>query len=290
MRSPAHKVMRPIYQSALRFFFSSYANIFSRPIFYKFNYLLYETALHGMGYLNYFSSVNSGEKPFLRRLDSFYAAHLSAGDGNIVVFDVGAHHGSYSVDVLHTLPSRPIQLHCFEPSPVSFACLTQALYGYPNIELNNIGLANASSTSKLYDYHDNPGSEHASLVPANLGKSESHASFVVQLSTGDEYMKQKHIDKVHFLKLDCEGYELKVLQGFSDAIAAGKIDFVQFEFNSTMLSDRLLLSDFARQLVGFRFYRLMPHGLHQIDVSAPPLYLYQNIVAISPHISAFNPC
>ena len=130
LRILSQEVMSPKYQSALPSIFSSYSNPFAKPTFYRLNYLLYEIVLLGMGYPYYYSLTHSGEKPFLRRLESFYSSQLSCVDGTIVTFDVGAHHGSYSFDVLESFSRRPIQLHCFEPLPASFAQLKQALYGH----------------------------------------------------------------------------------------------------------------------------------------------------------------
>jgi len=250
------KSLRAIYRPALRLYFLAYSYFLARPSFYKLNFILYETALHGMGYLNYYSSYISGEKPFMRRLESFYSNNSSSANEKIVIFDVGAHHGSYALDVLESFSRCAIQLHCFEPSPISFAFLQSALTGKQNVILNNIVLANESTASQLYDYHDNPGSEHASLVPQNFANQAAYSSFGVQLSTGDLYLLKHHISKINFLNLDCEGYELKVLQGLSSTISKSQIDFLQFEFNSTLLADRLILADFASLLPDFSLFRL----------------------------------
>jgi hypothetical protein len=64
------------------------------------------------------------------------------------------------------------------------------------------------------------------------------------------------------MKVDAEGHDLPVIRGFYETIAAGKIDFIQFEYNYFSLIARWSLKDFF-DLAGnsFALCRLLPQGL-----------------------------
>ena len=81
----------------------------------------------------------------------------------------------------------------------------------------------------------------------------------------DEYLRQKGLATVDLLKLDCEGSEIKALQGATRAIGEGRIQAVQFEYNHTWLPGRFQLRDAFCILApaGFDIYRIAPRRLER---------------------------
>ena len=63
-------------------------------------------------------------------------------------------------------------------------------------------------------------------------------------------MKEHGIDHIDFLKLDVEGAEYLVLDGFKKAIEGDKIDMVQFEYGEINASTHNLLRDFHMFFTG----------------------------------------
>ena len=80
---------------------------------------------------------------------------------------------------------------------------------------------------------------------------------------GDDVLAEMGIEHVDLLKVDTEGADLTVLQGFSAMLERGDVDVVQFEYGSACVIARALLLDFYELLdgCGYLVGRLGPHGV-----------------------------
>jgi hypothetical protein len=87
----------------------------------------------------------------------------------------------------------------------------------------------------------------------------------VRITTVDDFCQSNGIDRIHLLKLDVEGYELKVLEGASRLLAARAIDFIQFEFGGCNIDSRTYFRDFFDMLAPqYSVYRVVKDGLKEI--------------------------
>lgn len=183
----------------------AYVWVFAKPVFGKFNKLLFRLSLAGLGVLNYKNSKVSGEQFFLKK-------YLSGKNG--VVIDVGANEGNYSAEVLDF--NQSVNVYAFEPHPVTYQRLSEKFNGRSRIKIVNKGLSDTSGFLELYDYENKNGSSHASLYSEVIteihgaGKAVSHK---VSLITLDKFIDENGIDIIDLLKIDTEGNELKVLRG-----------------------------------------------------------------------------
>lgn len=252
-------------------FLRRYALLFSRPFLRDLNRVFLHLGLRGLGILNYQDFVVSGERHFARQILS-----LKEGQNAACIFDVGAHDGEYAQMIIG-LRQGGIDLHCFEPSPVSFVNLSNLQKRYVGqVIANNFGLSDAEGDALLYEAEDISGSQLASLYSQGNG-----SAYTVALSTGDLYCEENEIRKIDLLKIDVEGHELAVLRGFGRMLSEGRINAIQFEFNTTNESSRTALKDFESYLDGYRLYRLLPKGrVMRIGAIDSSIYLYQNIVAL----------
>lgn len=254
--------------------FKLYRFLFARKCFFRLNRLIYRCSLSGMGVLNYESSKVSGEELFLK-------SYLK-GRSDAVVFDVGANAGEYSRLVRQSCASATV--YAFEPHPKTFRILTESISDeaiYPV----NAAVGRSAGVVSLYDYAGNDGSHHASLyrdVIENIHRSPAveHQVSVISL---DEFAKNKAISHVDLLKIDTEGNEFLVLQGFATYIKSGRVHAIHFEFNEMNVSSRTYFRDFWEFMGSYEFYRLLPQGMLKIDKYVPlfcEIFAYQNIVAI----------
>ncbi len=262
--------MSKIYPAVIEF----YRSIFARTLFYRFNKLLYMCSLHGMGLLNYENPGISGERLFLKRVLA------EPGDG--VIMDVGAHSGEYIRQIRAFDADSPI--HAFEPHPRTFKRLNNTISA-SNIHLNNMAVGAAAGSLSLFDYADADGSEHASLYKSvieelNHRKAVEHQVTVIPL---DQYAREHGIQQIKLLKIDTEGHELAVLQGAIGLIKAGRIQIIQFEFNTSNVISRTYMKDFFDILTGYQLFRLLPDGMAKLGNYNPILheiFAFQNIAAI----------
>lgn len=254
---------------------SIYRLIFARKMFYHFNKLVFHLSLRGLGILNYENDKVSGEDSFLRRLAKTMDKPL--------ILDIGANIGNYSNKVKSFCPGATI--YAFEPHPKTFAQLRSeaSRNGYTAI---NAGCGDKEVRVQLYDYKgDKNGSQHASLYGEAIEefrKAETQ-SYTVDMTTIDDFVSRNGLQKIHLLKLDIEGNELRAIEGAKASIAAGLIDIIQFEFNEMNVLSRCFFRDFYKVLPEYNLYRTLPDGLLPLgpyDALTCELFAYQNIVAI----------
>lgn len=257
----------------INFVFHIYRVFFARKIFYKFNKLLYQLSIRGMGIFNFESDKLSGEANFI-------ASEVPCIQGGIIL-DVGANVGNYAIKLRAS--NSAAQIYCFEPHPITFQKLLRNSKE-SNLKLFNVGVGSTKGKLKLYDYVDEDGSSHASLYKDVIEKIHKRESIEheVDVITLDDFVEKNGINRVHLLKIDTEGHELSVLKGFERHIQSGRVDIIHFEFNEMNVASKVFFKDFWDLLPNYHFFRMLPDGLVSIDNYCPlacEIFAYQNIVA-----------
>jgi FkbM family methyltransferase len=114
-----------------------------------------------------------------------YEKFFDVDSGDLVV-DIGASVGPFTYSILH---KNPKHVYCFEPSIQEFRTLNKNLRGYPVTTINK-GISNVNSiveSSELFG-----------------GENEMEAI------TFKTFIENYSIDKIDFLKTDCEGGEYDI--------------------------------------------------------------------------------
>lgn len=112
-------------------------------------------------------------------------------------------------------------------------------------------------------------------------RSETEAAKIVQVVSLDEIFLETSFN-VDFLKIDTEGYDLKVLKGAESLLRKRRIRFVQFEYNSYWLGAGSSLKEAISflQNVGLDLLLIRSTGLHPFDYSFWGDYFrYSNFLA-----------
>lgn len=205
----------------------------------------------------------SGERTAARIVrDRLAEAGLSK---NLILFDVGAHVGGYAA-MLSEIFEEKGTTYSFEPSAHTFADLSARHMSNQKIKLFNFGFGDQDEMVSFYS--DANGSELASIYHRDLSYAGMSMNLVerVEIKQIDTFCSDQKISHVHFLKLDVEGHELKALAGAKKLLAAGSIDFIQFEFGPANIDSRTFFRDLFFLLKDrYRIYRVMRDGLKEIE-------------------------
>jgi FkbM family methyltransferase len=182
----------------------------------------------------------------------------------MVVFDLGANFGQYTLLAAHRVGEHG-HVHSFEPSERMFGELKFNV-GLNNLSerctLNRLAVSDAPGVARLSRY------EEGAEVYGSLGSHRrSEATVIgheeVQTIRLDDYIAEKKIDHVDFIKMDIEGAELPALKGAGKLLARenaptillemGDINTDGFGYKSSDLWEHL-------ETLGYRMYCLGPQG------------------------------
>jgi FkbM family methyltransferase len=182
------------------------------------------------------------------------------------LFDVGANFGLVTFGTVPLVERLGIRFHLFEANPRIIPLLRRSAQEWPEEQFH----INHCCVS------DQRGVSHH-LVPDAAwghGRISDHGTPVPNLLL-DDYIAEHKIDRISFLKLDVEGWEIHALHGARRALASGQVEagFIEVEPSSLRRSGadaRSLLDLFDRFGFDAYFAGLWetedPHGLVWIRV------------------------
>lgn len=134
-------------------------------------------------------------------VDRVYLKYFSVEKDDIVL-DIGASVGPFTMSIEE---SRPKKVYCFEPCDDLFETLKKnCSYSNNEIVCINKGISNVNGDSILTGMFNSAINE--------LNSSMNHR--VTNTTTFETFIKEYTIDKIDFLKTDCEGSEYDI---FNDA-------------------------------------------------------------------------
>lgn len=228
----------------------------SQPLFEK----MHTFALHGMNF-GMAQCATSGELEVLRYLSK----RLANGKKPLVLFDAGANVGEYTLEMRRRFGPEAV-IHSFEPAQATFDLLSKHTASQPNIHCHHFGLGQEETALELF--YDAPGSSIASLYTQRPDHDiKTNLRETVQIRTIDAFCGENNIERIDFLKIDVEGFELQVLQGAKSMIERDAIAFIQFEFGPKHVDSRTFFRDFHQLLnPKYRLSRVVEDGLFPIKI------------------------
>jgi FkbM family methyltransferase len=185
--------------------------------------------------LSYVSSVDeilSGE------IYKFKPGH----EGELVIIDCGANIGISTIFFKLRYPNSKI--YSYEPDPFIFNCLEQniASFGFRGIHLNNLAIANKYGEMSFISEGGHSGM---------LSDDDMNTSLKVKTEPLNNILDK--FDKVDFLKIDIEGFEINLFKNY--ILKLDKVEKMFIEYHSFLGQDQdlsLILSIIEKS--GFRYY------------------------------------
>lgn len=194
------------------------------------------------------------------------------------IFDVGANVGQ-TVRVLRK-SYRRANILAFEPVKSTFEALRTSVGEDPRTQCFQMALGDVQATAKM---EAAPGSVRNKVLSGASGALTNEQ--IVDVDAGDHFCAERGIDAINFLKIDTEGYDLKVCVGFAGMLRQHKIDLVQVEAGlhpkNSLHVPFQAFKDYLEPL-GYCIFRIY-------DQAGQPFARRCNIVFVSPLAAQLNP-
>jgi FkbM family methyltransferase len=217
-----------------------------------------------------YDSASNGEY----RLIDLLAPHCST------FVDVGANVGHWTEYFLRNSSANGI---LFEPSEHCAALLKEKFQNRP-ITLRNVAVGDTNGSISFVE--EGEFGESSSVAETYIPSHRPGETVVKQVPivTLDQELMALNCN-VDFLKIDAEGYDLKVLKGSELVLRKGRVRFVQFEYNSNWLGTgaSLRAAKAFLEALGFELLLIRSTGLHPLDYGLWGDYFrYSNFFACRP--------
>lgn len=253
-----------------------------RKSFRRLYMLASSVSFVGLNYRNTNIKTN-GELYFINKIGQYFKRK-----GNpVVLFDVGANIGNYSILLDEVLKGQEKKIYAFEPFSVPFSELKKKeeiikdfspyLLGFSE-KKEKVKFLTTTAFSEVSSLYNKDFSQYN----FSLDKSEE-----LEFDSIDNFCKEHHIDKIDFLKVDVEGHDFFVLKGAKGLIDNNEIDFIQFEYGAANHLSKTFLYDFFQLLSpNYRIFRLLRNGFAEIKVynTDIEIHILSNYIAINKNI------
>ncbi len=167
--------------------------------------------------------------------------------GNVdVVCDVGANCGAASVYFARHY--RNAAVHAFEPARDPLVYLTRNAQSYRNIRVHGFGLHSRDQQAQLF--FGDGDSILGSIVKRDVNVD---ASEIVELRDAGAWAADQGISHIDLLKVDVEGCEVDVLDGFAPLLPTVKILYIEYDSRATRREIQRRMSRCHRLYVGVLF-------------------------------------
>ena len=151
---------------------------------------------------------------------------------NDVVIDIGAHVGYFTLYAAKRAQNGKII--SFEPTKESFLVLKNnvKINNFKNIIINNLAVGKTSK--KRIFFVDNKYGISNTFYDRKIGLEKE----IVQTTTLDEIYKKYNLEKIDFLKMDCEGAEFEIILNTSTEVLK-KIKKISIEIHEDMVTHKI---------------------------------------------------
>jgi len=172
------------------------------------------------------------------------------------VFDVGANKGQYSLLIRRI--SESTRILAFEPVKDTYSILNNNVRNM-GIDTYNFAFGNVKGPSYINLYSEDTLSSMVNFQGDFLNKKVKNVR--INVNTGNSFLKENNnIGEISLLKIDTEGFENKVLEGFKDYFPI--INVIQFEYGMANLSSKYFLYDYFKEYSNiFKIGKLYPRGV-----------------------------
>jgi len=198
------------------------------------------------------------------------------------IFDVGSNIGWVTLQFLMAFPE--CEVWAFEPVASIHAGLKANLSRFPQ----------ANPFPRAHCVHAALGERNGTAIVSAypevtvnriLSDGTDEPSDEIPIYTGDQFCLENNIEHIHYLKIDAEGYDFKVLQGLERMLTGGLIDFIQVEASMHAKNhEHTAFEEFSGFLsrFGFSYFRFTNQASDHVPIlSRADVVFIRDAVALS---------
>jgi FkbM family methyltransferase len=188
--------------------------------------------------------------------------HLCDDDSRVL--DAGANIGMTALAFSQICPRG--QIAAIEPVPRTFRFLQRnvAEAGVRNLEIFNFALGSSSGTALMQGH---PSNFACSFIADHYTIPRSdHFTYEVPVKRLDDSFPDLSLDRLDFMKVDVEGFELEVFAGAKEILQTYKpIVFLEMNHWCLNIYRRISIPEFRERLLSFFPYVYAFEGLRYLD-------------------------
>lgn len=156
---------------------------------------------------------------------------------NDVIVDIGANVGFFSLYSQNYLPSK---IYCLEPFDENFIYLEKNLTPYNNSVLIKKAISKQTGTEKFSISTNNSVHRLSSHEDFSTILNPTIDSTIVETISFNDLIETYNIEKIDFLKIDCEGGELDIFETINLDYLNNKIKKIALEYHSIDIRNKIV--------------------------------------------------
>ena len=140
---------------------------------------------------------------------------------DMIVFEIGANIGSHSFEIAKLLQAGAGKVYCFEPTDYAFQKLlhNHSLNNFHNMVFEKIALSDHEGCSTIIPTSSLDTMAFTASWDIKNGVSKNATEQQILFKTLDNYVQEHNIPRIDMLKVDVDGYELKIIKGGAQTIS-----------------------------------------------------------------------
>ena len=188
--------------------------------------------------------------------EAFILRKLYSSNNLKCIFDIGANKGDYSILSRNISPKAKI--FAFEPVSSTYQYINKKVR---NLKINsyNFAFGNKDGFSLINVFTEDTLSSILSFQNQFLNKEFKKEK--IEIKKGNTFLfENSDIKEISILKIDTEGFENSILEGFNDYFQ--KVNVIQFEYGLANLASKYFLFDYFKDYSHiFKIGKLYPKGV-----------------------------
>lgn len=164
-------------------------------------------------------------------LKSYHNDFITVEGGDVVV-DIGFNYGTFSIQSLRFNPSRVV---AFEPNP-KLVKLFKNNFRSDIIEVGQLAVSDRNGTTTFFENADNV----MSTIIEGFNGAPVENSYDVEVRDFTQILIDYKLDKIDYLKVDCEGSEYAIFESLP-------IEYLKYNIRKITIEFHDILSDYKVQ-------------------------------------------